>query len=303
MPDYGRLLQFGYFLTPAAAPAGAVLQTAERVEALGLDLIGIQDHPYQRRFLDTWTLLAFIAARTRRVRLFPDVANLPLRPPVMLAKAAASLDLLSGGRLELGLGAGAFWEAIKAMGGPMRSPAEAVDALEEAITVIRLMWSQERSAKFEGSHYSLRGAHPGPSPAHPIGIWLGAYGPRMLNLVGRRADGWVPSLSYLKPGQIKPMQQRIDDAAARAGRDPAGIQRVLNLSGSITAGESSGLLQGPVGQWVDDLTRLTLEDGLDSYLFGGPPGRELEQFAQEVVPQVREQVARERARAQSAAAS
>ena len=78
-------------------------------------------------------LLAAVAARTRRVVLFPDVANLPLRPPAMMAKAAGSLDLLSGGRFELGLGAGGFWDAIKAMGGPARTPAESVSALEEAI--------------------------------------------------------------------------------------------------------------------------------------------------------------------------
>jgi alkanesulfonate monooxygenase SsuD/methylene tetrahydromethanopterin reductase-like flavin-dependent oxidoreductase (luciferase family) len=234
------------------------------------------------------------------VRLFPDVANLPLRPPAMLAKAAASLDLLSGGRLELGLGAGAFWDAIKAMGGPVRSRGEAVDALEEAIAVIQLMWCQARSVKFEGRYYSVRGVHPGPAPAHSIGLWIGAYGPRMLRLIGRRANGWVPSLSYLKLEQANDLQRRIDDAASEAGRDPADITRVLNLSGAITDGESRGLLQGPVRQWVDDLTRLTLEFGFDSYLFGGAPDRALERFAQEVVPQVRQQVARERARAQGA---
>jgi alkanesulfonate monooxygenase SsuD/methylene tetrahydromethanopterin reductase-like flavin-dependent oxidoreductase (luciferase family) len=121
----------------------------------GLDLIGIQDHPYQRRFLDTFALIADLLARTERLRIFPDVANLPLRPPAMLAKAGASLDVMSGGRFELGLGAGAFWDAIAAMGGPARSPGESVDALAEAIE-----------------------------------IWLGAYEPRMLRLTGRVADGW-----------------------------------------------------------------------------------------------------------------
>jgi alkanesulfonate monooxygenase SsuD/methylene tetrahydromethanopterin reductase-like flavin-dependent oxidoreductase (luciferase family) len=122
----------------------------------------------------------------------------------------------------------------------------------------------------------------------------------MLRLIGRRANGWVPSLSYLKLEQANDLQRRIDDAAGEAGRDPADITRVLNLSGAITDGESRGLLQGPVRQWVDDLTRLTLEFGFDSYLFGGAPDRALERFAQEVVPQVRQQVARERARAQGA---
>src|SRR5262245_31590913 len=132
MPDYGNELQFGVFITPDAADPQGVLVLARLADELGFDLIGIQDHPYQARFLDTWTLLATIAGQTRRVRLFPDVASLPLRPPAVLAKAAATLDLLSGGRFELGVGAGAFWEAIVAMGGPSRAPAEAVTALEEA---------------------------------------------------------------------------------------------------------------------------------------------------------------------------
>src|SRR2546430_15580157 len=141
MTDYGRPLQFGYFPTPDASNYPEVLRVARLVDDLGLDLIGIQDHPYQRRFFDTWTLLTAIATQTQRVRVFPDVANLPLRPPAVLAKAAATLDLISGGRVELGLGAGGFWDAIAAMDGPRRAPRDAVAALEEAIAVIRLMWS------------------------------------------------------------------------------------------------------------------------------------------------------------------
>src|SRR5919106_5155007 len=118
-------IKFGYFLIPNAdAPLLSIAQEAER---LGLDYIAVQDHPYQRRFVDSWTLLSMIAAATSRIGLFPDVANLPLRPPAVMAKAAASIDLLSGGRFELGLGAGAFWEAIAAMGGPARSGPESVD--------------------------------------------------------------------------------------------------------------------------------------------------------------------------------
>src|SRR4051812_21684175 len=161
---------FGIFPTPSAEERDAVVEQVLAAKRAGLDLVGIQDPPYQRRFLDTWSLIAFLAARTERIRFFPDVANLPLRPPAVMAKAAASIDLLSGGRFELGLGAGAFWEGIGAMGGEVRGGPASVDALEEAIEVIRLMWSGERSVSFEGEHYSLDGLHPGPPPAHPIGI-------------------------------------------------------------------------------------------------------------------------------------
>lgn len=108
--------QFGIFLVPDADDAEGVLQAATLAEEVGLDVIGIQDHPYQPRYLDTWTLLSYLAARTERVTLLPDVINLPLRQPAVLAKAAASLDRLSGGRVELGVGAGAFWDAVEAMG-------------------------------------------------------------------------------------------------------------------------------------------------------------------------------------------
>ena len=112
---------FGVFPVPEADAQERVIEQVLLADRLGLDLVGIQDHPYQRRFLDTWTLLSFLAGRTERVSLFPDVANLPLRHPAVLAKSAATLDRLSGGRVELGLGAGGFWEAIVAWGGPSRS--------------------------------------------------------------------------------------------------------------------------------------------------------------------------------------
>jgi alkanesulfonate monooxygenase SsuD/methylene tetrahydromethanopterin reductase-like flavin-dependent oxidoreductase (luciferase family) len=136
--------------------------------------------------------------------VFPDVASLPLRPPAVLAKAATSLDLLTGGRVELGLGAGAFWGAIEAMGGPRRGPGDSVTALREAIAVTKLMWSGERSIQFDGDFYRVKGVHPGPVPAHPIGVWVGAYKPRMLRLVGESGDGWLPSLGYLDVDGIRP---------------------------------------------------------------------------------------------------
>jgi alkanesulfonate monooxygenase SsuD/methylene tetrahydromethanopterin reductase-like flavin-dependent oxidoreductase (luciferase family) len=160
MPDYGRDLSFGYFLVPNAADP--LLATARAIEDRGLDLIGVQDHPYQRRFVDTWVLMSMIAAATSRVGVFPDVANLPLRPPAVMAKAAASIDVLSGGRFEHALGAGGFWDAIAAYGGPRRTPGEALAALEEAIIVTRLVWSGQRSLRFDGEHYRLAGAHSGP---------------------------------------------------------------------------------------------------------------------------------------------
>src|SRR3954454_17739367 len=116
-----------------------------------------------------WTLLSALAGQTERIRLVPDVINLPLRPPAMLARAAASLDILSGGRVDLGLGTGAFPDGVTAMGGPRRGAKDAVDALAEAIAIIRALWTPGQPATFQGEHYQLRGAQPGPLPVHPIG--------------------------------------------------------------------------------------------------------------------------------------
>jgi alkanesulfonate monooxygenase SsuD/methylene tetrahydromethanopterin reductase-like flavin-dependent oxidoreductase (luciferase family) len=286
-------LEFGISVVPTATTVVEARDVAETADRLGIDLIGIQDHPYQWRFLDTWALIADLLARTERLRAFPNVANLPLRGPAMIAKHAASLDLLSGGRFELGLGAGAFWEAIEAMGGPRRSPSESVEALEEAIRIIRLFWSDERTISFPGRHYAVTGLHPGPAPVHPIGIWVGAYKPRMLRLVGRLADGWVPSLSYAPPEAIPAMRRRIDEAAREAGRDPATIRRVYNLMGAITDRPAEAALQGPASHWVEELTRFAADLGFDTFVFwpAEDPVRQLERFAAEVVPGVREAVA------------
>jgi alkanesulfonate monooxygenase SsuD/methylene tetrahydromethanopterin reductase-like flavin-dependent oxidoreductase (luciferase family) len=291
MPDYGRDIKFGYFLIPNED--SPLISIAREVERLGLDYVAVQDHPYQRRFVDTWTLLSMIAAATTRIGLFPDVANLPLRPPAVLAKAAASLDLLSGGRFELGLGAGGFWDAIEAYGGPRRAPGEALAALDEAIQVIRMMWSGERGLRFEGEHYRLKGAHSGPLPVHPIGIWLGVNGPRALRLAGRAADGWVVSFRG-DLDQIADMAARLNDAAAEASRDPGDIRRILNVSGEITDGASNGILRGPVDQWVDELTGLAVAHGFDTFILWAEGEDQLPRFAEEVAPAVRAQVAAER---------
>jgi alkanesulfonate monooxygenase SsuD/methylene tetrahydromethanopterin reductase-like flavin-dependent oxidoreductase (luciferase family) len=292
VPDFGHQVRFGYFLVPdAAAP---LLDTAVEAERRGLDYLAVQDHPYQRRFVDAFVLLSMIAARTERIGVFPDVANLPLRPPAVLAKAAASLDVLSGGRFELGLGAGGFWDAIVAYGGPRRTPGEALAALAEAIEVIRAVWSGQRTLRQDGRFYRLAGAHSGPLPVHPIGVWLGVTGPRALRLAGQTADGWVPSFRGELP-PILDMAGRLDEAAAAAGRDPATIRRVLNIGGAITDGQSQGPFRGPPAQWVDQLTDLAVGPGFDTFVLWADGPDQLARFAEEIVPATRSSVAAERA--------
>jgi alkanesulfonate monooxygenase SsuD/methylene tetrahydromethanopterin reductase-like flavin-dependent oxidoreductase (luciferase family) len=290
---YGRELEFGLSIVPMRADLEQARELASLAEERGLDLIGIQDHPYQWRFLETWSLIGDLLARTERVRIFPDVANLPLRLPAMIAKQAKSLDVLSGGRFELGLGAGAFWEAIGAMGGPVRSGREALEALEEAIHIIRAYWSGERTIAFEGEYYSVTGLHPGPPPAHTIGIWLGVGRPRALALTGRLADGWVPSLSWATPELVPEMHERIDDAAAAAGRNSAEIRRVYNIGGTIADGAATGLLAGPPEHWIETLGGFASELGFDTFVFWPADDAvgQVERFAREVVPGLRAAVA------------
>lgn len=294
MADYGRPVEFGFFPVPEVERLERLVADVRYADSAGLDLVGIQDHPYQRRYLDTFTLIPWLGGHTHHVRFFPDVANLPLRPPAVLAKAAATVDVLTGGRFELGLGAGAFWEAVEAYGGPRRSPAEAVAALEEAITIIRLMWSAERSARFAGTHYQVQGAKPGPLPAHQIGIWLGAAKPRMLALCGRVADGRIPSSGWAPPARLASYHAQIDAAALAVGRAPRDIRRAYNINGRISSGRSAGFLDGPVGQWIDELTALVLERGMDTFILWPSddtnPEGQLRRFVEEVTPAVREAV-------------
>jgi alkanesulfonate monooxygenase SsuD/methylene tetrahydromethanopterin reductase-like flavin-dependent oxidoreductase (luciferase family) len=297
MTDYGHDLLFGSFITPTAQPVHRAADLAVVSERAGLDLATFQDHPYQPRFHDTWTLLSYAAARTERIRLSGNVLNLPLRPPAVLARAAASLDLLSGGRIELGLGAGGFWDAIEAMGSRRLTPGESVAALEEGIAVIRQVWATDQAGpvRVNGDFYRVSGAKRGPAPAHDMKIWVGAYKPRMLRLIGRAADGALPSLGYLPngPDDLTALNQHIDEGARAAGRDPKAVRRLLNISGEFTSA-GRALLRGPAEQWAEDLAGLTLEYGVSAFILAADDPATIERFAAEVAPATRELVAAER---------
>src|SRR6202034_1084406 len=283
MADYGHDLSFGIFVTPQADVGPRAIELARRADAAGLDWVSVQDHPYQPAFLDAWTLLTAITTATATIGVFPNVANLPLRPPAMLARAATRLDILSGGRVELGLGTGAFWDAIAAMGGPQRTAGESVDALREAIAVIRALWTPGRGARLAGRHYELNGAKPGPFPAHDIGIWVGAYKERMLRLTGELADGWLPSSPYAPPEQLAAMNAIIDRAATDAGRSPQDVRRLYNITGSF-AGSGSGFLEGPPKVWAEQLAGLALDEGMSGFVLMADDAATMERFAGAVAP-------------------
>jgi alkanesulfonate monooxygenase SsuD/methylene tetrahydromethanopterin reductase-like flavin-dependent oxidoreductase (luciferase family) len=215
----------------------------------------------------------------------------------MLAKAAASLDLLSGGRFELGLGAGRSWSQIAGLGGPARTPAQALGAAEEALDVFRALWQAGGAVELPGRYYPVT-ADAGPAPRHRIGIWLGAVGPRMLDLAGRTADGWIAPLATgyeAKPGA----QDRIDAAARAAGRDPAGIRRAIQLVGTVTDTPSTASRPrtGPGGQpirttpdiWAKIITEFAAGQRFDTInlIPELETPEQLRLFAAEVIPLAR----------------
>jgi alkanesulfonate monooxygenase SsuD/methylene tetrahydromethanopterin reductase-like flavin-dependent oxidoreductase (luciferase family) len=157
--------------------------------------------------------------------------------------------------------------------------------------VIRRIWSGERGLRFEGDFYHLRGVHSGPLPVHDIGIWVGVYGPRALRLTGRLADGWVPSIRADVRARLAEMNDRVDEGAADADRDPSAIRRVFNVNGSITDDTSEGFLRGPVDQWADELASLAVDHRADTVVFWGEGEGQLRRFAEEVVPATRDRLA------------
>jgi alkanesulfonate monooxygenase SsuD/methylene tetrahydromethanopterin reductase-like flavin-dependent oxidoreductase (luciferase family) len=296
MTDYGHPITFGLSLIPSVDKLIETRHLAEAADAAGLDYLGIQDHPYNTEFLDTWTLISVLAAETERITFFPDVADLQLRPPTILAKAAASLSVLLGDRIVLGVGGGATAGGIAAMGAIGREGNDMVAFTRESLLVMR----RALAGGIVDAHGSqlIVDYSAGPVPVAPIPIWLGSAKPRMLELTGRSSDGWVTPLSTYQPPTTVPAAQKLIDAAAvAAGRDPADVRRIYNVVGSIGSARGGPGLTGDVATWVDTLADWSVDMGLDTFIFWPTmsPMDQLEVFAGEVVPGVRQRVLERRA--------
>jgi alkanesulfonate monooxygenase SsuD/methylene tetrahydromethanopterin reductase-like flavin-dependent oxidoreductase (luciferase family) len=288
---------FGINIDPGTADPVEAFKRAEIADRQNIDLAMIQDHPYIDRFFDTWMLLATLTARTERVHIGTNVSPVALRPPAMLAKAAASLDVLSGGRVELGIGTGGFAQGIASFGGELPASPEIVPAFEEAVQIIRGLWQSEGGFRFEGRYYSLKGTRFGPTPAHPIRIWVGATKPRMFRLTGRLADGVSVSNAYVTESALGHMHRNIDAGAAQAGRKPEEIRRLYNLMGIIDLPGHSNTAEQlrpntpllDADGWVEYLVKLYRDQRMDTFVFwplGEQQIEQLEIFATEVVPAV-----------------
>lgn len=179
--------------------------------------------------LEGWTLLAGLAASTERIRLATLVTGITYRHPSLLAAEAVTVDHISGGRLELALGAAWFEEEHRQLGFDFPPVGQRIERLEEAIEVTRLLMTTD-DASFDGRHVQLNGATYRPRPVqrpHPP-LWIGASGERrMLPLVGRVADAWH---SFAPPRELARKWAIVASSAEAAGRDPNSILRATNLS-------------------------------------------------------------------------
>src|SRR6266704_2912152 len=284
-------LVLGVGVPTSAAPGDDPVGMAQEAERLGYDFVSAADHPcgsnpsYETTIMLTWT-----AARTSRIKVASRVLAVPFRRPAMVAKLAASLDLLSGGRFILGLGAGYSDQEIAALGGPVLSPAEKIDGLAEAIQVIRGAWTRPGYTQ-HGHHYSVGDLEMEPQPTRPIPVWLGTFGPRALGVTGRLADGWIPSLGYKPLDEFPVMRRRIDDAAEAAGRRPDEIRGILNVSIRIDsdAQPQPDVVTGPARQVVSQLRDLL---GLGftgfNFILSGPGQiANMRRIAEDVLPVLR----------------
>ena len=288
-------LLFGVNIDPLHDYA-TVLRHTPLTESLGLDHALMQDHAYNPRFMETWTLLSALAGATERITLGPNVLTTPFRFPAMIAKEAATFDRVSDGRLLLGLGAGANTEGIVSMGGPdLLAKGETFRAFRDALEIIRGMWASDgRPYSHEGDILSVQDVAFGPIPARRIPIITGAMGPQSLRLTARLGDGISLSTTYVPAENLPWFREQLDEGAELNGRDRSELRIYYNVMGLIETAPSRvtpkpGVYIGDVPWWLERLSSL-VEAGVDAFTFWPVAGDIAEQFrlfAQEVAPEIR----------------
>jgi alkanesulfonate monooxygenase SsuD/methylene tetrahydromethanopterin reductase-like flavin-dependent oxidoreductase (luciferase family) len=282
----------------SAAESARIAVQADRE---GLDLLTLADHPYFGEKLDAYAMLSFLLGKTERITAAVTVTNVPCRPAPVLARTITSLSALSGGRVVLGVGAGALWDMITKLGVPRLDGGAAVRAMEEAIMLVRALSGGGGPVSFDGEFYHVSGLDP--AAVAPPPIWTGSVGPKSLAVTGRLADGWLPPrASDWLSSFYRESRPRIDDAAVAAGRDPAEVATIFNIPGRITPeplaatrGDDGRWVGGSAGQWIDELTAAVLEHGASGFIFRSTDdtnaAEPLTRWSREIVPAVRRAMA------------
>ena len=218
---------------------------ADAVEALGFESLFRSDHLVtfgahrQRETLELWTSLTALALRTRRLRFGPLVCSMTFRQPALVAKKAAAIDQLSGGRFELGLGAGWFTGEHRMFGIPFPPFATRLEMLDEGAQVVKALWTGQR-VSFTGQHYRLEDADTHPSPLqNPPPLIMGGKGERTLHIIAQHATEW--NFTYAPIGVFIEKQRRLDEACAAIGRDPKTITRSIMIP--FVIGKDAAALQ------------------------------------------------------------
>ena len=235
------VLNFGLNTGPQETSLAELQALWRRAEAAGFWWVSVWDHFYAYPFRDRTApcfegtaMLAALAAATRRVRVGCLVFAMPFRHPAQLAKAVATIDHISGGRVEMGLGAGWLKQEFDDFGLPFGSLRERMDRLEEGLQIVRSLFRDERTT-FEGRYYCLREAVCAPRPVQRrLRLWVGGSGPaRTPQLAARYADGF--NTPFLSPTLCRERNAAVDAECERIGRDPAGILRSANVRFYLTA--------------------------------------------------------------------
>lgn len=283
----GQPLRFGT-VRNQNLPWETLVRHWQTFEALGFDSVWNCDH-FQRPslpddpYLEGWTSLAALAASTSRVRIGTLVSSNTFRHPALLAKQAVTVDHVSNGRLELGLGTGWYEPEHERFGLPFPPPAELVGRFREAVTLIDRLFRDDTTT-FEGRYYGVTAApfRPGSVQRPRPPLTLGAHGPRMLRIVAECADRWN---SFGTAAEIRDRGEQLNEQCAAIGRDPGEIVRSLygwTLKLGVDPWESSGAFEEVVGRYR--------AVGIDEFLMEAPHEEQfgvMERVAADVLPRLR----------------
>ena len=313
-------MRFGFHTQSHAASTGdpediypELRERARAAEAAGFAYFSVSDHvvPFPAvegpatPVLDPWLALAAVATATERIGLLTLVSNVTLHTPPQLAAAAATLDVISGGRMLLGLGSGGYRAEYEALGLPYPDAGARAEMLEETAEAVRLLWERPTTT-FDGRHFTLRDAVLEPKPLHRPRLLIGGSGKLTLRSVARHAD--LANFVLPGPGRLAALIEALGHECAGAGRDPAAIEvsvleRVVLAPTSEAAvakwealgSPERGGHRGLVGTPADVIAQLRAYEaaGLATAMvfFPDRDADSIELFAERVVPELREAIA------------